>query len=316
MEIRELFECRKTALKNKDLNKLCECAVEMVRHFPGWYDSHGYYLLEAAFFLGRINNMEQFEELVKLSYEKSNSFYGDNCTTKEKIIMFDLGRRYPFLDDDELSFLEALYCSSGTYNMINRMLFDQNEVLPRKLARFDESLFSIRNENFPQKLCLDVFKAMIINEMEYNIQDVIEERYESWYKRIEKGYDMDDCYSPILVYNRRTNTIQLDKTDLSDKLLFPIYDFQYANINMSDLIDLVHKNFGDEVIHKFVNPILEKLDIISDIESCVFCFNWFLSIETAIIRGLSLQSDDYRLLDIHEQIAKKWLTYQNEKTLS
>lgn len=102
MELAELFECRKKALKNKDFGTLCKCAIEIAKMFPRELDPHRHHSQEVAFFLGRINDRAQFEELIYHPYTKIypslrtiRSFF----EKEEK--MFDLGQRYPFLEDDE-----------------------------------------------------------------------------------------------------------------------------------------------------------------------------------------------------------------------
>lgn len=154
MELAELFECRKKALKNKDFGTLCKCAIEMAKMFPGELDPYRHHSQEVAFFLGRINDRVQYEELIYHPYTKLPPSLRTIRSFEKEEKMFDLGQRYPFLEDDKLDYLEELYCSSDTYDMINRMLYDQVEVLRRKLARFDESHFSIKNDTFSKKLCL------------------------------------------------------------------------------------------------------------------------------------------------------------------
>ena len=320
MELSERFEYRKKALKNKDFGTLCKCAIEIAKMFPGESDPYRHHSQEVAFFLGRINDRVQFEELIYHPYTKLPPSLRPIRSFEKEEKMFDLGQRYPFLEDDELDYLEELYCSSDTYDMINRMLYDQDEVLRRKLARFDESHFSIKNDTFSKKLCLDIFNALIQNEIEYDIQEVMEERYESMDDRRERarlfGYDMDESFSPILVYNRRTNSIQIDETDLSDRFLIPIYNFSWAQIKLPDAIDLYKEYFGVEVVTRLIYPALKEEGLEPPlIEWAAFCVPWYLTMESAVVNGLSIQRDDHRLLNIREQIANKWLTFQNEKSL-
>lgn len=119
-----------------------------------------------------------------------------------------------------------------------------------------------------------------------------------------------------MVYNRRTNSIQIDETDLSDIFLIPIYNFSWAQIKLPDAIDLYKEYFGIEVVSRFIYPALKEEGLEPpQIEWAAFCVPWYLTMESAVVNGLSIQRDDYRLLNIHEQIANKWLTFQNEKSL-
>jgi hypothetical protein len=228
--------------------------------------------------------------------------------------------QYIEAEEDLLDYLEELYCSPDTYDMVSRMLYDGDEVLRRKLARFDEDHYEIKNTTFSKKLCLDVFNALILNELKYNIDEALEERYESEDDKRARALfydcDLEMTYSPILVYNRRTNEIQMDETNLSDVFLIPVCNFYWAQINLIDAINLYTNCFGDEILAKFIYPTLEKENLsVSDVKSAAFCTPWFLSMENALMEGFSIKRNDYKLLEVRENIARKWLTYQNEKSL-
>lgn len=320
MEVESIFEYQKEALKNKDFGKLCKCAIEMAKKFPGEADTYRYYSREVAFFLGRINNRALFEELIYSPYTQLPPSMRPIRSFEQEEKLYDFGLRYPFLLDEELDYLEELYCSPDTYDMVSRMLYDGDEVLRRKLARFDEDHYEIKNTTFSKKLCLDVFNALILNELKYNIDEALEERYESEDDKRARALfydcDLEMTYSPILVYNRRTNEIQMDETNLSDVFLIPVCNFYWAQINLIDAINLYTNCFGDEILAKFIYPTLEKENLsVSDVKSAAFCTPWFLSMENALMEGFSIKRNDYKLLEVRENIARKWLTYQNEKSL-
>ena len=320
MDVKEIIENRKEALKNKDFDTLCKCAIEMAKMFSGEADPLRHHSQEVAFFLGRINARTKFEELIYYPYTTLPPSLRPIRSFDKEEKMFDMGQRYPFLDDKELDYLEELYCSSDTYDMINRMLYDQDEVLRRKLARFDESHFLISNDNFSKKLCLDVFDALIRNVMEFNIGEVMDERYETIEDKKAKadfwGLEVNESYSPILVYNRRTNSIQIDQTDLSDRFLIPIYNFSWPEIKLSDAINIFREYFGEGILQDLIYPALEKTGLgPTMVEYAAFCVTWYLAIEHALIQGLNINKNDRRLLDTRETISRKWLTFQNKQSL-
>jgi hypothetical protein len=85
---------------------------------------------------------------------------------------------------------------------------------------------------------------------------------------------------------------------------------------LPDANDLYKEYFGIEVVSRFIYPALKEEGLEPpQIEWAAFCVPWYLTMESAVVNGLSIQRDDYRLLNIREQIANKWLTFQNEKSL-
>lgn len=324
MELEELFELRKVALKKGDFQILCNCAVEMARQFYGSSDPRRHISQEVAFFLGRANDRSKFEKIVFDPYFSLPPSLREIRSFEKEEKMFDMGQRYPFLDDEELDYLEGMYCSPDTYDMISRMLYDGDTMLRRKLARFNEDEFSIQSETFSKELCLEVFDALIQNETIYDIDNAIEERnqtdedYRAFMAFMELDDDEDDDneYSPIFVYDRRTNSVRIDQTDLSDTFLIPIYNFYWADINLSDAIELYKTYFGQEVLFNAIEPALRNWGIsVSGISDVAFCVPFFMDIENEIIKRYSLKRTDDILSEVRAKIAEKWLIYQNEKSL-
>lgn len=325
MDLEKLFSKRAEALKEKNFSKLCQCAIEMAENFSGPIDPTRLVSQEVAFFLGRINDRSKFEDIIYRPYLDMPPSLREIRSFEKEEKMYDMGTRYPFLNDEELDYLENLYCSSDTYDMISRILYDADDVLRRKLARFDERQFNIKNEFYSKQLCLDIMDAFIRNDIEFKIQEAIEERYKSvedkvaeadFWGRMGVSYDVSDSYSPILVYNRRSNSIQIDQSDLSDRFLIPISNFHWAKINLIDAIELYKEHFGKEFIETEIFPVLNKCGLNSQmIEYAAFCSPWFIRMESYIIDKFSLSPNDTRLLDVREKIARKWLKFQNEKSL-
>lgn len=324
MELEELFKLRKEALKKGDFQTLCNCAVEMAKQFHGSSDPRRHISQEAAFFLGRMNERSKFEKIVYDPYYSLPPSLREIRSFEKEEKMFDMGQRYPFLDDEELDYLEEMYCSPDTYDMISRMLYDGDTMLRRKLARFNEAHFSIKTDTFSKKLCLEVFDALVQNETIYDIDNALDEReqtdedYRAFmeFMELDEEEDCDNEYSPIFVYNRRTNSVQIDQTDLSDSFLIPICNFSWAGIRLSDAIDQYKEHFGEEVLSKAVEPGLKNWGLSGHMASnAALCAPFFLDIENEIIKKYSLQRNNNFLLDVRARIAEKWLIYQNEKSL-
>lgn len=319
MDLEQLFVERRIALENKDFGKLAKCAIIIAEKCDDPLSHRRLEAQEAAFFLGRLNDRDKFIEIVyRPNYKLISSLQDIRSYDKEEK-MFDMGCRYPFLTDEELDFLEIMYCSSNTYDMINRMLFDGDEMLRRKLSRFNADLFSVSNKSFSKKLCDDIFDAFIKNEIKYDVQKALDERLQPLeYKQKEAsycGYVPQLEYPPILVYNRLSNTVQLDQTDLSDLFLVPICNFSYAEIYISDAINLYKEYFGESVSEVITLVLEQEMIFPQSVEYFELYATWILSMEDAIRKIYDLNNDDYRLMKVRETIARKWLVYQNEKPL-
>lgn len=291
----------------------------MAEKFNGTLDFNHNHAQEVSFFLGRINDRNTYERVVYGPYFSMPPSLREPRSFDKEERMYNMGQRYPFLDDDELDYLEELYCSSDTYDMINRMLYDGDDFLRRRLARFDSSLYNISNSEFSKKFCLEVFNALITNYTEYDIEQALDDRHQPVEDKIEEarlwGYSPTLEYPTILVYNRRTNSIQIDNTDLSDRFLIPIANFGWANMDMSLPINLFIDKFGEDVKDNLYDALSRKGLNKQMIQHAMFCVPWYLALEKTIIERKEITPKDYRIIEIHESIARIWLKYQNEKSL-
>lgn len=316
INLSKVYKDRERGLKNKDFNLLLNCAIEMAEAFTTSKQA----AQEAAFFLGRIGDRARFESVVYGPTLKLPPSLREPRSFKMEERLYELGQKYPFLDDDEIDFIEELYCQSDTYDMVNRMLFDGDDLLRRKLARFNPEDFNIHHDDFSSEFCLETFDALIKNENELDVQEALDKRHQSFDDMEEEarlyGFSPTLKYDPILVYNRRTNTIQVDETDLSDRFLCPISNFSWAGIKLCDATNLLVNEFGNSIEETIIVPALEKCRLTKQtITYAAFNTYWYLKIEDAVINGLNIPSSDKRLLKVRERIAYDWLTYQNKKEL-
>lgn len=316
IDLDKINKDREIGIKCKDFNLLLKCAVDMAEAF-----TYSRLLAEeAAFFLGRIGDRTRFESVIYGPTLKLPPSLREPRSFQMEEKLYELGQKYPFLDDEELDFLETLYCKSNTFDMVNRMLFDGDDLLRRKLARFNQDDFNIRHDVFSCEFCLEIFDALIKNENELNVQEALDARHQSFDDMKEEarlyGFSPKLKYDPILVYNRRTNTIQVDETDLSDRFLCPISNFSWTGLKLGDAVNLLINEFNHSVEESIIVPALEKCRITKQaITYAAFNTYWYLIVENAIIRNLGISSSDERLLKVRERIAYDWLTYQNKKEL-
>lgn len=316
IDLDKINKDRERGLKCKDFNLLLKCAVDMAEAFT----SSKLLAEEAAFFLGRLGDRDRFESVVYGPWLKLPPSLHEPRSFKMEEKLYELGQKYPFLDDEELDFLEKLYCKSDTFDIINRMLFDGDDLLRRKLARFNPDDFNLHHNEFSHEFCLEIFNALIINENELNVQEALDARHQSFDDMKEEarlyGFSPRLKYAPILVYNRRTNTIQVDETDLSDRFLCPISNFSWAGIKLGDAVNLLINELDSSIEESIIVPALEKCRLTKQtITYAAFNTYWYLILENAIIINLGISSSDARLLKVREHIAYDWLTYQNKKEL-
>ena len=311
-ELEEIFDKRKKAKEEKNLYALAECSLQMSEKY-----NFDYIRQEAAYFLGRLKDPEGFAEMIQNARKRSLDYDGKHRTFDIEVRYFNIGLAYPNLGEEDLRFLEEKNMCSGNFEMIDRMLFDK-EKLPRNLKHFDSSLLSIKNEEFSDEFLDKIFHATYKNEIEYNIDEAIDNRYnsqiqnETWRRVLNCQYDPQN--EPILVYNRRTNQIEVDRSSLDDIMLFPIHDLG----KIGNLVDKFKEFFGDEVKEFILKDILPSCGMIYVYgwEDMIFPCIWYRRINSEVIKRFGIPADDICLKQFRRDIARQWLNEVNSKPLN
>lgn len=304
-DITELRNKQKIAKEQKDLYTLAECSLEMANML-----NVDYCRQEAAYFLGRLQDLEGFSKLLNSARSRSLNIDERHRSYDVEHRLFNIGWHYPDLDESDLDFLEDMYSTSSSYAMTDRMLFDK-ERLPRELLHFDPNAFNIKNESFTDEFLDNIFNAAWKNEFELNIQEAIDNRYTSQTQNEVWGFDYDPRDEPIFVYNRRTNQIEVDRSLLSDIMLFPIHNLG----SIGDLVEGYKEFFGDDIKRFIVEDVLPKIRLSYGWETAVFCCYWYRIINSEVIKKLGIESNDYRLKQIRRNQARIWLLKINNKPL-
>jgi hypothetical protein len=310
-ELEQIFEKRKKAKKDKNLSVLAECSRQMLDLF-GFEDVRH----EAAYFFGRLKDYEGFGRMLQNAKDRAMNINERHRTYDVERRYFNIGLQYPCLEENDLLFLEEKYLCSGDYEMIDRMLFDK-ERLPRVLKHFDPNAYNIRNEDFSDEFLDRVFKAAWKNELELNVDEAIDNRYnsqtqnETWGRFFNCQYDPNS--EPIFVYNRKTNQVEVDRSNLHDVMLFPIHNLGTVGY----LLDEYKKFFGNEVEEFIRKTILPSCGIVyvSGWKDIVFPCIWYQSVNSGVIRKFEIPADDVRLKQIRRDIARQWLNEVNNKPL-
>lgn len=134
--IRDDFE---KALSRHDIASLIKFQKELIE--SGAHSKGDWYRL--AFFCGRQSMGAELSLFMKanefrLRSDFSRSMFGFKYSDDFEDIntFYKVGARYPFLSDEDYVFLESYYTKSGTYKMIDEMLFDK-ELLQKDLQHYE-----------------------------------------------------------------------------------------------------------------------------------------------------------------------------------
>ena len=307
--LEEIFRIREIAKKEKDLDALYMCAIQMSEEFNSDNER-----IEAAYFLGRKKDYNGFGKLLENAQARSFGIAARNRTYDEEHRFFRIGLNYPNLDESDLDLMEKKYKTSGDYRMMDRILFDQ-ERLPRVLEHFDASALEIQNTEFSDELLDKVFQAAWMNDFEMNIQEAIDNRYnaktqnETWGRAF--GFEYDPSKEPIFVYNRKTNNVEIDCSDLSDIMLFPIQNLG----RIGGVVEAYGKYFGHEIKDYLISEIMPQIGLPFGWRSAIYHSSWYRSIHHAVIKKTGIDGKDPRYTQIRRDIAKAWLIEINNKSL-
>ncbi len=179
-------------------------------------------------------------------------------------------------------------------------------------------MLKIRHREFSKDFCIRIFNALIKKEQELDVQEALDDRAISLEDQRAKadlyGFNFEPSYAPVLVYNRISNEIQIDESDLSNFHLIPIANFHWVHITMKNAID----NFTNQFDH--ISELLfesVKMYNLSSEQLCMVGFHTslYLLMERAICQEFFLSPSDSKIQNVRAAIAKEWLIFQNDKEL-
>jgi|TARA_Y100001954_G_C15779905_1_gene589221 hypothetical protein len=128
-----------------------------------------YVLPEMSYYFGRLHAAEELMEFIT-----GKEFYllmlPNDCKLLAEKLM-NIGYLFPNLNSELLDYLEEKYCDRKTFEIIDNIMFDAH-LLPRKLKKFDKELLKIKNNEFSDNLCFEVYEAFSKNqELDYSCDD-------------------------------------------------------------------------------------------------------------------------------------------------
>jgi len=163
LSVEELLALRQQVSQQGDLDALCDIAT--FRFINGSITVVADILPEMCFLYGKSHRLQALQGLLK-EYNFTLALAPQSCIETAKTMLY-IGLDYPNLDEDALSYLEALWCDSGSYEWMDIIMYDVDK-LPRKLRRFEKSLLGLKQEEFSEQLIIAIWECFERNKKSEN----------------------------------------------------------------------------------------------------------------------------------------------------
>lgn len=274
MTFEECHQFKKKFAKNGDIESLLTIAKYNFIHKSAAINE--YIFLEMLYYYGRLHRVEELKEFLK-DKELYLLMLSDTCKDLANNL-FSIGLKFPYLNEQELSYIEQKWSNTRTFELFDFIMFDSDK-LERPLKKFDKSLLNKKNSDFSRDFLLKIFNYFSVNE------------------------ELDEEYSEIYVYNRVKNKI-ITKKDVDIELYeYPIVDAILAN----EFYNLIKEKFGETS----ANYCIKRLSFGENLKSFKESNSHILSAED-IEEVLNEHFLDSLIIeDIKAEIALFWLNKIN-----
>ncbi|MBL0132845.1 MAG: hypothetical protein IPP79_01940 [Chitinophagaceae bacterium] len=274
MPLEEMFNLRRQCAQNRDIKSLL--VIAKYRFIKGSAATNESNLPEMCYYYGRLHRGKELEELLA---EKSFYLFMLSESCKELAqTLFNIGQKFPYLNEEEVAYLEKKYCDSKTFELFDLIMFD-SDLLPRKIRRFDKSSLDIKNENFSRDFLLKVFGHFSDNE------------------------ELEDGYSELYVYSRINNKIirkKYEHVGLGEFCIVqPILSNQFYN--------LIKEKFGEEC----ADFCIAALAVNEDAENFKNSDFYLLNVESIEEVANKYFNNSKKVEDVKAEVALFWLTKIN-----
>ena len=232
MSVKERYEERLKCAKEK--NTLGQRDIFTFDFQKFGIAASGNYLIAISFLYAKTHAEEEFFDILRNAF----LFELDDEDKHISEFMFKIGLKYPNLDDDELNQLELLYNNTKYCALIDELLFDK-EKLPRTIKGITREDLNRRNENFPDSLLFQVYRAFEENS------EVDEDNEETIWR----------------VYDRRNNTI----ISKAYSILGAGEIVADGTIDANIFFDLIEEKYGRDCLFFFVNKVMQLNPYLKDV---------------------------------------------------
>ncbi len=223
---------RKQASEKRDFETLLDIAL-----YRFLYGSTADVIEELFYLYGKTGYVLGFNKFMKEYSWAMFSVPYDRQKRAQRLLL--IGIKFPALSEEEMSFLESLWCSSSSYEWMDVIMSD-SELLPRRLKRFDKSRLEKFYHDWNDEFLLKVFDCF------------------------EKNEDIDNNF---FCYDRKTNSIiRKDFEDLG------VGEFVIDNSKVyKDVNEFLEKTYGIEVADYFAGEMMFMEENIEEFKTSTFC---------------------------------------------
>lgn len=279
MSFEELYLLRKECAKKNDIESLLIIAIFRFAKESSALNEDTY--PEICYYYGRLRRSDNLNEFIE---ENAMDLLMLSDSSKELARnLFKIGYRFPFLNDEEILYLEEKYSSSITFELFDIIMFDV-EKLSRPVKKFDKNLLKITHSNFSKEFLLNIYSCFLEN-------DKLDE------------YD-DELYTYSRIYNKIIRK-SYEKLEYGE---FHIID----PIQSNELSTIIKNNYGKDSMIYFA----KLLSYDGDLDKFINYTSYMIratEIENAALRYFSEKNEiDYLKLDV----ARFWLKNINSKDIS
>lgn len=218
--VKGYYALRQTASEECDFDTLLDIAV-----YRFWHGSSVDVLEELFYLFGKTGYILGFHNFMKECSWAMFRIPQEVINRAQKLL--PIGIKYPNLSDEELDFLEQLWCGSSSFEWMDIVMCD-SDLLPRRLNRFDKSLLERYYNQWDDAFLLKV------------------------YDYFERNENLDDNY---FCYDRKVNNII--RRNYED-----VGHGEYVIDNSKDykqLDDYLLQTYGEEVAEFFAQELLQMV---------------------------------------------------------
>lgn len=279
MTVEELFSYRRQCAEKQDLESLLGIAKH--RFIKGCAATNENNLPEMCYYYGRLNRVEELQEFLK---EKSVYLFmlPESCKELAQNLL-NIGSKFPYLDEREISYLEERYCDSKTFELFDIIMFD-SDLLPRPINKFDKESLNRSHQDFSRDFIMQIYDSF------------------------SKNKELDEGYDPLYIYSRIDNKIirkEYENLGLGEYcILQPILSNEFWN--------LMQEKYGEECADYFAQQLSFDEDWVSFKNSDFYGLN-IESIEEVAEKYFN---DSSKVDDVKSHVALFWLKKINSMKIN
>lgn len=239
---------------------------------------------EICYYFGRLRKVEELSSFFQKFSLTVNFLSTETLEMGQEL--FEIGFRFPNLNESDMYYLEGLYTDSRTYQFMKFLMFDEDR-LPRTLLKYDTTKLKIKNTEFSEELLLKVFECFEINE------------------------ENENTYNDCLVYSRELNdVIEKSYSQISiDEFYISEYSINYktclkicSDIFNEKIEKKLFENINNDYSH--LGGVYPKLDLSP---------NEFIRYVESV--DLPETKDNAKMNELKKTISLKWLRVVNDEII-